>query len=452
LSPNAQNLAIVGYVEAYPFSGGSDVSVGGNQSPYWRGVAEVDAYGYYSLIYTNSGLYSQGGHQVHSAVDIDGNGTNFYCTGQAGGGNGLKYLNTDNELYTGQGIVSIGGTFSGTRVVGIIQGNLVFSDVDAAPIGLYGATGLPTVASSVGLLIPETNSPTDFAASPDATTIYIADNGAFGGTNAQLGGIQRWDGTPPNNYTYSYTLATGAGSIVGARALTVDFSAQSTWGNDVKGAKLYVITAEASGNRLIEIVDNGASSAATTVVTATPGELLSGVRFGPAVVPPSFAQQPESTNVPSGSPATLSASADGSGPFRYQWYFQPGGVGGFNLLNGATNSTYALNAVGSGNVGNYYVKVTSLSGTFIESQAATVGIAAPPQFTAESYLGVGVGFQVSFTGSTGAGYHLYTSTDLTQPLSNWTLLTTGSFSGGTDTYTDASGGNNPQQYYILTSP
>ena len=380
LSPNSQELTFAGYVQAYPFQGGSDLSVGGNGSLNWRGVAEVDAYGYYSMQYTNTGLYSGGLHQVHAAVDLDGNGTNFYTTGEAGSGNGLKYLSIDNQLANGGGILSVCGSFSGTRMVEVFNGNMVFSDVGQTPAGIYGVTGLPVGGATASLLLAESNSPTDFATSPDGNTVYIADNGTFSGTSSPLGGIQRWDGTPPNNYTYSYTLGTGLGSTVGARGLVVDFSAQSTWGTGVTGAKIYAVTAETSGNRIIEITDNGASSAATTLVTAGAGQLLGGVRFGPAVVAPSIAADPQSTNVPSGASTTLVGSADGSGPLTYQWYFQTNGVGVFVAILGATNATYFISQDVNGTVGNYYLVATSPSGATAQSTTATVGIAAPPAF------------------------------------------------------------------------
>ncbi len=451
LSPNQQNLTFGGYVQAYPFAG-SDVTIGANQGPNWRGIATVDAYGHYALNYTNTGLYSQGLHTIHSAVDVDGNGTNFYTTGQAGGGNGLKYCNVDNMLWTGQGIVSVGGSFSGSRVAEIVNGNLVFSDLGGSPVGIYGFSGLPTAGSTAGLLIAETNSPMDFAVSPDGSTVYIADNGTFGGTSNPAGGIQRWDGTAPNSYTYSYTLPTGIGSTAGARGLTADFRANVTWGAGVNGAKLYVTTAEASGNRLISIVDNGPASAATTLATASPGQVLSGVRFGPVVVPPSFATQPQSATPLPGATATFSAGLAGSGPFTYQWYFQAGGVGAFTAVNAATNATYTIGSVAHANAGNYYVIATSLSSTTAQSQTASLSLVTAPHFTSENYLGIGLGFEVFFTGTMGLSYSIYATTDLTLGQSGWTLLTTGTTSGGTDNYTDPNGGNSPQQFYIITSP
>ncbi|MGD0263316.1 MAG: immunoglobulin domain-containing protein, partial [Verrucomicrobiota bacterium] len=84
-APNGLSISFGGYCQAYPFQG-SDVSAepGGNGGNDWRGIATVDSFGYYSLVWTNSGLYSGGNHQFHGAVDIDGNATNYYTAGEAG--------------------------------------------------------------------------------------------------------------------------------------------------------------------------------------------------------------------------------------------------------------------------------------------------------------------------------------------------------------------------------
>jgi hypothetical protein len=460
-SPNGSTLTFAGYCQAYPFAG-PDVSViaGGNGGTSWRGLATVDAFGYYTLAWTNSGLYSGGNHQIHSAVDIDGTSTNFYSAGQAGSGYAIKYLNVNFQPANGANLVYIAGSFSGTRVVQIVTnggGNLVYSDVGASPIGIYGCAGIPIAPASSALLIAETNSPMDFAASPDLNTVYIADNGAFAGSSTPAGGIQRWDANGTGQYGfptygYSYTLGTGTGSAVGARGLTVDFSAKSTWGLGVTGAKLYATTAEASGNRLIEIVDNGAASSATLMALAGPSQILAGVRFGPTVVAPSFGIQPQATGAFAGASVTNTVLAVGSGPLTYQWYFQAGGVGSFVPIFGATNATYIISVFGHGNAGNYYVVAKNPAGTTAQSDTVAFSLLSPPQFVSEIYLGQGNGIQLNFTGPAGYSYTLWGSPDptLTPVQTTWSALTTATFSGGVDSYTDTI--DSPPEYYVLTMP
>jgi hypothetical protein len=462
LAPNSQTLNFAGYCQAYPFAG-SDVSSepGGNGGTSWRGIGAVDGYGYYTLAWTNSGLYSGGNHQIHAAVDIDGNGTNWYSTGEAGSGPGVRYLNTNFQPADGLNLVEVAGTYSGTRVAQIIGGNLVFSDVSGSPIGIYACQGLPTTANaSAGLMIAEANSPMDFASSTDLQTVYIADNGAFGGTSVQAGGIQRWDANGTSQYgyptyAYSYTLGTGTGSTVGARGLTVDWSlfTGTGIGTTGEGAILYATTAEPSGNRLIRIVDNGATSSATLLATAGPNQMLAGVRFGPVIVPISIAAQPQPATALAGASATFSVDALGSGPLTYQWYFQANCTGSFNAINLATNGTYTINPAGSGNVGCYYVVVTNPGGSTLQSATAAFTLAVPPQFV-PPYPGPGNSYQLNFTGPAGSSYTIWCTSDvaLTPVNTQWSNLATGTFSGGIDSFTDPNGGTNPQQFYEITSP
>jgi hypothetical protein len=51
------------------------------------------------------------------------------------------------------------------------------------------------------------------------------------------------------------------------------------------------------------------------------------------------------------------------------------------------------------------------------------------------------------------GYTIRTATDVTlSPRSTWTSLTTGTFSGGTDSYTDPNGGTDSHKFYIISVP
>lgn len=380
-APNGLSISFAGYCQAYPFQG-ADVSAepGGNGGNDWRGIATVDAFGYYSLVWTNSGLYSGGNHQFHGAVDIDGNATNYYTAGEAGSGNAIKYCNIDFQPANGSGIAAVAGSLGGTRVAQVAGSNLVFSDVGANPIGLYACAGLPNNTATASLLIAEPGKPLDFAFSPDLKTVYITDNGTYGGSNVESGGLQRWDssGAGPDGfpgYHYSYTLQMGTGSSIGGRAVTVDFSAAANWGSGVQGAIIYVTTAEPSGNRLLRIVDDGAGSPATALVSVPTNLMLSGVRFGPVFVAPNFSIQPQTQTGLLGSTVTFSAFAAGTGPLAYQWYFQSNGVGAFTAVSGATNETYQINGAETNNLGNYYVVATDP--TSVSAQSQTVSFSLP---------------------------------------------------------------------------
>jgi hypothetical protein len=379
-APNGLSLSFGGYCQAYPFQG-SDVSFepGSNGGNDWRGIATVDSFGYYSLVWTNSGLYSGGNHQFHGAVDIDGNATNYYTAGEAGSGNAIKYCNINFQPANGSGIAAVAGSLGGTRVAQVAGGNLVFSDVGASTIGLYACSGLPNNTAAASLLIAEPSKPLDFAFSPDLNTVYITDNGTYGGSAVEAGGLQRWDasGSGPDGfpgYHYSYTLQMGAGSTIGGRAVTVDFGAATNWGAGIHGARIYVTTAESSGNRVLRMVDTGASSLATTLVSVPTNLMLSGVRFGPVFVPPNFSIQPLPQTALFGSMVAFSAFAAGTGPLTYQWYFQANGMGAFTAIAGATNDTYEINAAETNNLGNYYVVATDPVSASTQSQTVSFSL------------------------------------------------------------------------------
>ena len=120
-----------------------------------------------------------------------------------------------------------------------INGNLWYVDTGVSPIGIYAVAGTPNTSEGSLRVLSETNSPVDFAVSPDARTVYVADNGTFTGSANPVGGIQRFDtNTVTGGYSFSYTLATGAEHHCWcARGITVDFSATGTWGSGVAGDK-----------------------------------------------------------------------------------------------------------------------------------------------------------------------------------------------------------------------
>jgi hypothetical protein len=90
-------------------------------------------------------------------------------------------------------------------------------------------------------------------------------------------------------------------------------------------------------------------------------------------------------------------------------------------------------------------------------QQGAVSFAPPPprpKIVSGTYLGVGVGFQLNFTGPVGYGYTIWTATDVTlSPIeSTWSIMTTGTFTNGVNRVTDPYGGGNPQQFYIISVP
>ena len=70
----------------------------------------------------------------------------------------------------------------------------------------------------------------------------------------------------------------------------------------------------------------------------------------------------------------------------------------------------------------------------------------PPTFTGISMVSGSP--QIRFTGPSGANYNLLSSPDLTVPLSQWSVVASGTFGSGPETVTDSSA-SSPRQFYVI---
>jgi hypothetical protein len=101
------------------------------------------------------------------------------------------------------------------------------------------------------------------------------------------------------------------------------------------------------------------------------GSMTAGTQT-PGAQAPSFKLEPKSHTVLAGNDATFSATATGSLPMSYQWWFNG------NLISGQTNTNLVLVSVTLSNSGNYWVGVTNSRGGTVSSNAIlTVGY--PPR-------------------------------------------------------------------------
>ena len=81
-----------------------------------------------------------------------------------------------------------------------------------------------------------------------------------------------------------------------------------------------------------------------------------------------------------GSSVSFGVSVSSTAPFSYQWRFN-----GANVPN-ATNATYAIQAVGATNTGNYSVVVTNLAGG-VTSSNALLTVIIPPTLDLQLWAG-----------------------------------------------------------------
>jgi hypothetical protein len=93
------------------------------------------------------------------------------------------------------------------------------------------------------------------------------------------------------------------------------------------------------------------------------------VRLAFTPTAPVITQQPQSQTVTAGGSAQFSVTATGHPAVSYQWYL------GTTEISGATNGTYSLSDVQSGNAGNYTVVVSNVMGS-ARSNIATLTVNA----------------------------------------------------------------------------
>jgi hypothetical protein len=74
-----------------------------------------------------------------------------------------------------------------------------------------------------------------------------------------------------------------------------------------------------------------------------------------------------------------------------------------------------------------------------------------PSFTGPGISTVTGGWQLSFAGQAGQSYRVLATQDLSQPLSQWTVVASGTFGSSPVTVTDSTS-NLPMRFYVIVSP
>jgi hypothetical protein len=157
-----------------------------------------------------------------------------------------------------------------------------------------------------------------------------------------------------------------------------------------------------------------------------------------------------------GLPCALSAGVAGSVPMSYQWFKNNVPVRGGSGTSYCATNCFALNFahVQASDAGTYKLVVTNAAGS-ANSSEATLTIIPRPAIGSAGFVAGGGGFKMQFSGPVGMGYRIWTSPDpsLSPVESTWSLVTSGTFTGGTDEFIDTSAQPTvPTQFYLLTVP
>jgi hypothetical protein len=221
-----------------------------------------------------------GGNNIRGAAWSD-DGSRYWASG-AGTGGGTR----TNTFQSTSGSTQVSTTVQNNRGIGINNGQLYTTSMSNPNVGFSQVgTGLPTTTGNTTTLFTSTGtsgtgtpSPYGFVLSPNGLTLYLADDR----TIANGGGIQKWTradaGSP---FALATTFATGTGSTVGARGVTVDFSTANP--------TVYATTAEPTANRLISFSDvSGTATSFVTIDVASSNTIYRGVAFTPVPEPTTF--------------------------------------------------------------------------------------------------------------------------------------------------------------------
>ena len=145
----------------------------------------------------------------------------------------------------------------------------------------------------------------------------------------------------------------------------------------------------------------------------------------------------------SNTPGVVAGFADGG---TNMWTLATASAGITNFNPGA----FAVNAAGFSNAYTGTFAVTTNGNALVLVYTAAPVILVPPVLSGTGVYGGGV-FTLSFSGVSGQTYRILMTTDLTVPLTNWTVLATGLFDTNTVDYIDGQA-TDAQRFYRIASP
>ena len=239
-----------------------------------------------------------------------------------------------------------------------------------------------SASSNAGLLT--INEPPYIIAHPSPTTVLYGDTATFtvqaGGTPAPT---YRWQWMRAGTTTWA-TFQYDTGGFQGSQTATLTVPTGASGGQN--GDQFRAVATNSLGNA----TSNAAMLSVTTVA-------------------PSFTTQPADTAALNGASATFTVAVTGRPTPTLQWLRSPAGstaweeVSAASPYSGVTGTTLTISAVTAAMHGDRFrARAVNLAGT-VESNAATLSIAAPPVFTlhpasAEVNEGGSITFHVTATG------------------------------------------------------
>jgi hypothetical protein len=268
-------------------------------------------------------------------------------------------------------------------------------------------------------------------------------------TNKAVSFIARVSGTAPLRATWWRSGLT-SNSTLAFVSFTNTTVTTSFSGGNVQGA---VATNQPGTQFMLNLL---ASYVSTTnaanyfvVVSNSMGVVTSSVASLSVLFPPKLTSQPANVATNPGATVFFNASATGSQPLNYQWFFISGGA--TNLLGSSQTNVLKLDNVSTNDAGSYQLVVTNPVGS-VTSTAARLSIlvngasSAPYLWLLNHDPTGGDGIMIAL--ESGRNYRVQASADLV----NWTDVTNFLSHSSLVIYTNSDFTNLPSQFYRVVTP
>ncbi len=167
---------------------------------------------------------------------------------------------------------------------------------------------------------------------------------------------------------------------------------------------------------------------------------------------PEVVSQPKTRTNNISTTATFTVLATGSAPLRYQWQRSETNLVNGGNVSGVNSNILTLVNVQPEDAGSYRIVVTNAFGSVTSSVAVLTVVALSPITLSSAVVSNSV-FNFSFTNTPGANFTVLTSTNVSLPLINWTVLGgLAEISPGQFQFTDPQVTTNQQRFYCVRAP
>jgi alpha-tubulin suppressor-like RCC1 family protein/Zn-dependent metalloprotease len=362
------------------------------------GVTAVAAGGYHSLALESNGVVVAWGDNHFGQTNVPSNLTNAAAIA-AGGFHSLA-LRSDGTVvawgYNNSGQASVPPGLSNVVAVaaGALHSLALRSDgkVVAWGYNFYGQTNVPPDLTNVVAI--DGGEYHSLALKADGRVVAWGDN-TYGQTNGTAGlsnvvaisagwyhDLAYVKNEPPVILTQSVSQTVIVGSNT-TFAATAGGSLPLNYQWYFNGASLADDarhTGTTTGSLNIANVQTNDEGGYQLVVTNVFGAVTSSVASLTVLVPPTFTLQPVSQTAFAGSNAMFAATADGTPPLGYQWYFNGAPLAEDARHSGTTTCLLNISNVQTNDAGDYQVVVTNIAGA-VTSSVASLTVLVPPTFT-----------------------------------------------------------------------